>query len=99
MGDIFFDPISISQAPRRIIVLLGHVRRAPAPAAGTLSAWKRAAARHMAKSLGPEAPGYLDMLADAAVHPPHPQLTELTLAFSPTAWSSAFSKAEIEIDR
>ena len=30
----------------------------------------------MAISLEPKAPGYLDVLADAAVHPPDPQLTE-----------------------
>ena len=76
MGDIFFAPISAGQAPRGSLALLGHVRRAPTPPAGILPAWKRAAAWHMAITLAPEAPGNLDMLPDAAVHPPHPQLTE-----------------------
>ena len=76
MGDVLFAPISTSQAPRRSLALLGHVRRDPATSAGVLPAWKRAAALHMAISLAPEAPGYLGMLADAAVQPPHPQLTE-----------------------
>ena len=72
MGDIFFTPISTIQAPRGSFALLGHVRRAPTPPAGIHPAWKRAAARHMAISLAPKAPGNLDMLSDAAVHSPHP---------------------------
>ena len=66
MGNIFFAPISTSLAPRRSLALLGHVRRTSAPPPGILPAWKRAAARHMATSLAPEAPGNLDMLAPAA---------------------------------
>ena len=72
MGDIFFTPIGTREARRRSLALLGHVRRAPTPPAGVLPAWKRAAARHMAIPLAPEAPGNLDMLSDAAIHPPHP---------------------------
>ena len=66
MSDIFFAPVSTSQVPKRILALLGHVPRAPAPPAGILPD----------KSLAPEAPGYFEMLADAAVHSPHPLLTE-----------------------
>ena len=69
MGDIFFAPISASQALRGSLALLGHVQRAPTPPAGILPAWKRAAARHMAIPLAPKAPGNLDMLSDTAVHP------------------------------
>ena len=76
MGDIFFAPISACQAPRRSLALLSYVRRAPTPPAGVLPAWKCAAARYMAITLAPEAPGNLDMLPDAAVHPLHPQLTK-----------------------
>ena len=47
-----------------------------------VSHWPRAmcphssSRRHLAISLAPEAPGNLDMLADAAVYPPHPRPTE-----------------------
>ena len=72
MGDIFFAPISASQAPRGSLALLEHVRRTPTPPAGILPAWKGASAGHMAISLQSEVPGNLDMLSDAAVHPRHP---------------------------
>ena len=70
MGDIFFAPVSASQAPRGSLALLGHMSRAPTLPAGILPAWKRAAARHMAISLAPEAPGNLDMLSDAVIQLP-----------------------------
>ena len=70
MDNIFFAPISTSQAPMWSHAFLGHVRLALTPPACILPAWKRVAVQNMAISLAHEALGNFDMLAVVVVNCP-----------------------------
>ena len=82
MGNVLGAPTQTRQAPRGVPAVFCNMSRAAAPPAGLFPSWVFAAPGLMSVHEAPEAPRHLDMLTDAAVHPPEPYLAQLKQTFS-----------------